>query len=181
MTATLRVIIFAFALTCLLVVVFLNRDDSFRPRAIVIHESASQWGDVQSIREWHISRGWDDIGYHAVILNSRRTKESRYIAALDGKIEPGRPEDCRGIHCEADDMNSKALGVCLVGDPRHAGYPTKRQIDSLIHYCATKCREHRIPVSAITQHSDHDPRKPLDASLDMDEIRRMVQARLAER
>lgn len=111
------------------------------PSAIVIHESASTWGDMNTIRRWHLSRGWSDIGYHAVILNGKRTAHGRYDPTLDGKIEPGRPENIRGCHCSADNMNATALGVCLIGIPGRNGYPTKRQIDSLIDYLATRCRK----------------------------------------
>jgi hypothetical protein len=151
------------------------------PSAIVVHESASTWGDVQSIRSWHKSRGWSDIGYHAVILNGHRSSSSAYNPKLDGKIEPGRPENERGSHCEAENMNAVALGVCLVGLPGRGGYPTKQQLNSLVHYCAIKCVQYDIPIAHITQHSDHEPRKPLCASLDMNYIRSRVRAELDKR
>ena len=154
---------------------YLHRIQGIYPSAIVVHESASRWGNSASIRRWHVSRGWDDIGYHAVILNGRISEKSGYEPALDGKIEPGRPDNRMGMHCSADGMNRKALGVCLIGDPRDPSYPTNKQMRALVHYCAVKCTQHQIPVTNITQHSDHEPGKPLDASLDMAEIRRKVQ------
>lgn len=146
------------------------------PSAIVIHESASTWGDANIIRHWHKSRGWTDIGYHAVILNGHRSAHGLYISSLDGKIEPGRPENTIGCHCSAEGMNNVALGVCLIGVPGRDGYPTKRQINSLVYYLASRCLRYDIPTSAITKHSDHDPRKPRDASLAMQEIRARVEA-----
>lgn len=145
-----------------------------KPKAIVIHCSASRWGDAAAIRQWHRARGWSDIGYHAVILNGRRTSALRYAEKLDGKIEPGRAENLAGAHCAADGMNSKSLGVCLVGLPGWDEYPSKRQIDALVHYLAVKCRQYDIPASAITQHSDHERAKPLCASVNGQEIRRRV-------
>ncbi|MHB1001907.1 MAG: N-acetylmuramoyl-L-alanine amidase [Armatimonadota bacterium] len=149
-----------------------------KPQAIVVHCSASEWGDAAIFREWHLERGWCDIGYHAVILNGHREHGSAYRRILDGKIEPGRKDNVVGAHCKADDMNAVSLGVCLVGMPGKGGYPTDRQIEALIHYLSTKCRRYRIPVSAVTQHSDHEPLKPFCASLDMPEIRRRVAERL---
>jgi len=62
---------------------------------------------------WHrTERHWKMIGYHWVI---RRT----------GVIEPGRPEDMIGAHCEGE--NSDSLGVCLVGTCKY----TPDQIKSL--------------------------------------------------
>jgi N-acetylmuramoyl-L-alanine amidase len=143
----------------------------FKPKAIVIHCSASRWGDAEEIRRWHLARGFGDIGYHAVILNGRRDSSLRYNPRLDGKIEPGRPENRMGAHCRAGGMNRVALGVCLVGLPGFDGYPTKKQLEALIHYLSTKCCQHSISPSAITQHSDHERGKPLCASLDVEEIR----------
>lgn len=145
-----------------------------KPTAIVVHESASRYGDAALIRRWHKSQGWSDIGYHTVILNGRRDNPYTYKAKLDGKIEPGRAENKLGAHCAADGMNAKALGVCLIGIPGRDGYPTKAQKSALVHYLAVKCKQYGIPVSAITQHSDHEPAKPLCASLDMHEIRQLV-------
>ena len=150
------------------------------PKAIVIHESASRWGDANEIRRWHKAKGWRDIGYHAVILNGRRDNPNRYDPKLDGKIEPGRAENRVGAHCAADGMNGKALGVCLIGIPGHDNYPTPKQMQALIHYLTVKCRQYNIPVSAITQHSDHEPSKPLCASVDIPHIRALVKVGLAK-
>lgn len=131
-----------------------------KPTAIVVHHSASLFGDAAIIRGWHTSppNKWSDIGYHAVIMNGYRMS-GKFNPALDGKIEPGRPENKIGAHCAADGMNTKALGVCLIGDSSKRAF-TSRQIDALIHYLSVKCKQYNIPVSAITQHSNHEPGKP---------------------
>jgi len=66
----------------------------------IIHCSDSEVGDVRTIREWHLARGFADIGYHFVI---RR----------DGVIEMGRQMYVVGAHCENHNHNS--IGTCLVG------------------------------------------------------------------
>ncbi len=156
-----------------------------RPKAIVIHCSASTWGTREDIDAWHRARGFNKydvktnrtygIGYHAVVLNGRRDSRMRYQESLDGHISLGRPDHLVGAHCAADRMNGKALGVCLIGNPGWGGYPTERQIDALVHYLRVKCAQYGIPVNKITQHSDHEPGKPLCASLDIADIRRRVQ------
>lgn len=70
---------------------------------IVVHCSATKASmdiGVQEIRQWHLQRGWSDIGYHKVI---RR----------DGTVEDGRPLDVVGAHVEG--FNSRSVGVCMVG------------------------------------------------------------------
>ena len=153
----------------------------FRPTHIVVHESASEYGDAESIRRYHVDvRKYKDCGYHKVILNGYRNSRDPYNPALDGKVEDGRPETMFGAHCSADGMNFKALGVCLIGYPGKRGYPTKRQIDSLILTLAKLCIRYSIPYWRISQHSDHDPRKPLCASLDMKSIREQVNYKIQQ-
>lgn len=76
-----------------------------RPRTdfIAVHCSAtkaSQNVDETEIRNWHLAKGWKDIGYHVVIPR-------------DGTIQIGRPIDTVGAQVEG--YNSRSLGVCLVG------------------------------------------------------------------
>ena len=52
------------------------------------------------IRQWHIERGWSDIGYHFVIQRS-------------GLLELGRDISKQGAHAKGHNKNS--IGVCLVG------------------------------------------------------------------
>jgi len=72
-------------------------------RFITIHASATYPSmdiDAAEIRDWHLSRGWRDIGYHEVI---RR----------DGTVELGRPADQTGAHVGGH--NTGNYGICLVG------------------------------------------------------------------
>ena len=70
---------------------------------VVIHCSATPPFmniGVPEIREWHLDRGFKDIGYH-------------YVLRRDGKLEAGRAEDQTGAHVKGHNANS--LGICLVG------------------------------------------------------------------
>lgn len=55
---------------------------------------------AKEIRQWHLKRGWRDIGYHVVI---RRDKI----------VEPGRPFFEVGAHCKGHNLDS--IGIALVG------------------------------------------------------------------
>lgn len=151
-----------------------------KPDCIIIHCSASRGGDAKDIDAWHKARGWSGIGYHAVILNGRRHVGSLYNPLLDGKIEPGRPDNKQGAHCSARGMNTHSLGVCLIGIPGTDEYPTQKQIKALVHYLSQKCHNYDIPVNKIFQHSDFDRKKPLCASLDIAAIRKAVERRLVD-
>lgn len=72
-------------------------------KCVVWHCSATRPGldiGAKEIREWHVAKGWADIGYALVI---RR----------DGTIEPGRALDAVGSHVAGH--NTDSLGICLVG------------------------------------------------------------------
>jgi len=70
---------------------------------IIVHCSATREGQeisVDTIRQWHIRRGWSDIGYHFVIY-------------LDGSVHEGRPLERIGAHTIGHNRNS--IGVCYIG------------------------------------------------------------------
>lgn len=70
---------------------------------IIIHCSATPEGrqtTIEEIKQWHIQRGWKDIGYH-------------YVIYLDGTIHRGRPESAVGAHCSGYNKNS--IGICYIG------------------------------------------------------------------
>lgn len=67
-----------------------------------MHCSASDHDeDIQIVRQWHLKRGFRDIGYHFYIRKN-------------GEIQLGRPIEIIGAHCEGE--NSDSIGVCLAGD-----------------------------------------------------------------
>jgi len=55
---------------------------------------------VDTIRGWHMKRGFEDIGYHYIIYPS-------------GAIMSGRPVRLAGAHCKG--QNKDSIGVALVG------------------------------------------------------------------
>lgn len=70
---------------------------------IVVHCSATPEGrdvSTEEIRQWHLDRGWSDIGYH-------------FVVELDGSVCDGRPVEVSGAHASGHNKNS--IGVCYVG------------------------------------------------------------------
>lgn len=70
---------------------------------IIIHCSATAPGmkvNVEVIRKWHLDRGFNDIGYHYVILPN-------------GDIQLGRPVEKVGAHAKGH--NTGSIGICVVG------------------------------------------------------------------
>lgn len=91
---------------------------------IIVHCADTPEGrDVRAeeIRRWHKAKGWNDIGYH-------------YVIDLDGNVEPGRPIEQAGAHCQGH--NADSIGICYVGGCDKAMKPkdtrTEAQKASLI-------------------------------------------------
>jgi N-acetyl-anhydromuramyl-L-alanine amidase AmpD len=76
---------------------------------IVIH-CADTFADMdiglKEITQWHLQRGFSDVGYH-------------YIIRRDGSVETGRSELVMGAHAKGH--NHDSLGVCLVGGKARNG------------------------------------------------------------
>lgn len=71
---------------------------------IVYHHSFANKSDAATIRKWHLMRkdqGYEDIGYHFVILR-------------DGIVENGRSLNLVGAHAKGKNIDS--IGICLEGD-----------------------------------------------------------------
>jgi N-acetylmuramoyl-L-alanine amidase len=76
---------------------------------IVIH-CADTFADMdiglKEITQWHLQRGFSDVGYH-------------YIIRRDGSVETGRSELVMGAHVQGH--NHDSLGVCVVGGKARNG------------------------------------------------------------
>jgi LysM repeat protein len=115
-------------------------------RYIIIHHSATDEGNSLAFDKAHLDRGWKGLGYHFVIDNGSKGKK-------DGQIEVSprwlKQED--GSHCKAGGMNSRAIGICLVGNFNHE-QPTRKQMESLAYLVNKLKRYYNIPARNILGH-----------------------------
>ncbi len=145
---------------------------------IVLHGSASKWGDVDIIRSWHLERGWLDIGYNLVIENGFPTVED--LRALnrnwerDGKMVIGRdlndnPDDWAGeTGAHAYGINTESIGICLIGDEE--SQHTRAQVRSALIVSAYLCNLYDIPWSEVVGHYEVNKNK-IDPYMSMPEFR----------
>jgi len=123
---------------------------------IIVHCSASSWGDVRSIRQWHTDKGWKDIGYHFVILNGRILPDL-YLDALDGATCPGRVLDEDGtlfgdeVGAHALGYNATSIGVCLIGGETGDDF-TVKQYQALRDLILNLCIHYRIDIEKTLGH-----------------------------
>src|SRR3990167_6563556 len=89
--------------------------DNFPEWIFVHHSAASEDQTVESIENYHLSKGWEGVGY-------------QYLITKTGEVWKGRPEHYHGSHVQG--YNTKSIGICLIG---HFDFkmPTEAQIASL--------------------------------------------------
>lgn len=83
---------------------------------IIIHCTATREGDdisVDTIRRWHLNRGWSDIGYH-------------YVIDIKGNINAGRPIELMGAHTKG--QNKYSIGIAYVGGELTCAAAEQRKI-----------------------------------------------------
>jgi hypothetical protein len=136
---------------------------------IVIHHSASETGSADSFHKYHLSKGWEGLGYHFVIGNGSGSR--------DGEVEVGYrwKQQQRGAHAGNLEYNEHGIGICLVGD-FESGHPTQRQLASLralVRFLESKCN---IATASVIGHDDVPGKKTRcpGAHLSMDSFRRSL-------
>ena len=151
-------------------------------KRIIIHHSASAFGNARLIKIWHVERGWVDIGYHFVILNGylngKDAVAGRRFGSLVGAIECGRSINGdkwvqvaeEGAH--ALGYNKDSIGICMIHSKGKYSY---HQLDSLLHLCEDLCRMFDIPSAMVLGHSEVDSSKPLCPGIDMVRFREMLE------
>lgn len=121
---------------------------------VVWHCSATRPGldiGAHEIREWHLSRGFDDIGYHLVI---RR----------DGTLETGRSLDSIGAHVAGH--NADSVGICMVGGLDQDGQSVAQRPDLFTApQWETFRTVHRF-MRALYPHAQHVGHRELSPDLD---------------
>jgi len=121
---------------------------------IVIHHTATSFGNAAIVTRWHLARGFDEMGYHFLIGNGTDSG--------DGQVEVGTrwPKQKWGAHTKTPDnqFNDFGIGICLVGN-FDITHPTSAQMRSLDHLVAYLMYTYHIPPERVL---GHDNCKPTD-------------------
>jgi N-acetylmuramoyl-L-alanine amidase len=113
------------------------------PEYIIVHHSASEKDNAETIDRNHRAIGYDGNGYNHIIGNG--------TLSGDGEIELGRAEHDIGAHCRG--YNDKSIGICLVGNFEEQ-YPSTAQMDSLDELCRNVMARYSIPIENVLGHGE---------------------------
>jgi len=121
----------------------------FTPSYIILHHSFTKDSKTvswQPIREYHLSLGWQDIGYHYG------------IEMVNDKFEilVGRFEGTVGAHTKG--LNGLSIGICCVGNFDNEP-PDMAQWNILLELCENICRRYNLPVQNVKGHREYAPYK----------------------
>jgi len=110
------------------------------PKRITIHCSDTPDGKViplAEIRRWHMERGWDDVGYHAIVQPT-------------GLVEYGRRPEIQGAHVYGE--NEDNLGLCFIGKKKFR----EMQFIKAGEVIYSWCQKFDIPEHQIYTHAQFD-------------------------
>lgn len=111
-----------------------------KPSYIIVHHTGAEERDAGQIKKYHLSLGWQDIGYN-------------YIIEHGGNIVAGRPLDIPGAHCLAGGMNNCSIGVAVIGNMEER-FLRPGQERALIELLRDLSGRYQVPVKSILGHRE---------------------------
>jgi len=112
---------------------------------LIIHHTAVSRAknnhQFEAVRNYHVSKGWGNIGYHFLIEPS-------------GETIWCRKENEVGAHCKEQNMNYRSLGICLTGN-FDIEEPTPNQKASLKNLLSLLLKKYSLTTDQIKFHRDY--------------------------
>jgi len=118
---------------------------------IILHHSATDFGNARVFDRLHRQRNWDELGYHFVIDNGNGGRNGRV------EVGPRWIKQKHGAHVRPDPnddnrWNRHGIGICLVGDFT-SERPSAAQLDSAARLVAYLMQACDIPERNILGHN----------------------------
>lgn len=107
---------------------------------IIVHHTGAEERNAEQVRRYHLSLGWQEIGYHFVIERN-------------GAAAPGRGLHMAGAHCHADGMNYKGIGIAILGNLNNHP-PLPAQLKALEQLIRNLQGRFQIPAACVLGHKE---------------------------
>ena len=136
-----------------------NLEELKDPQYIIIHHTEEEGWNFYDTNNYHISLGWECIGYN-------------YFIEADGKIFEGRGMKV-GAHTKG--MNIKSIGICLSGN-FDIEIPKQEQLISLKKLCTFLINKYNISIERVIGHREVENCKKTcpGINFDMDQFRKSL-------
>lgn len=118
-----------------------------KPKYIIIHHSLTidnEGRSWEAIKKYHMEiNKWSDIGYH------------KGVELIDSRVVvlTGRSDKTSGAHAKELGMNSKSIGICVVGN-YDIIKPDMAHLTVLKQLCLAYMVNYDIPVERILGHRE---------------------------
>ncbi len=107
---------------------------------LIVHHTGAEEKDAAQVRNYHLSLGWRDVGYH-------------FLIEREGRVVPGRSLALPGAHCTASGMNTKGIGIALLGNLNNHP-PLAAQEKTLLNLLRELKERFSIPVAQVLGHQE---------------------------
>lgn len=134
-------------------------DDLIEPQYIIIHHTEEIGWNIYDTNDYHISLGWEGIGYN-------------YFIEEDGTVFEGRGMKI-GAHTRG--MNKISIGICLSGN-FDIEFPRQEQLISLKKLCTFFMKKYNISIERVIGHREVENSKKScpGTNFDMEQIRKSL-------
>jgi hypothetical protein len=143
-------------------------------RAIIVHHSATDFGNAAIFDKWHKERNhWEGVGYDFVIGNGSDSADGQVEVTFRWR------KQIPGAHCGGTAnnwANKDGIGICLVGNFNNTA-PSSRQVQSLVKLIRFLQKRYGIPNNRIYGHKTTPGAHVTDCpgrNLSMTRLRAMV-------
>lgn len=144
-----------------------------RWRYIVIHHTASDYGNLEYYKKLHQEeKGWEDIAYHFIINNGT-------FQTIPGQIEESDlwKKKKSGYSTKNWLVNNFGIAIVIVGNLEEHP-PLPQQYESLLNLILLLAKKYNIPPERIFGHREIQNTKCPGKYLNMAKIRKEIQNRL---
>lgn len=107
---------------------------------IIVHHTGAEEKDAAQVRRYHLSLGWQDVGYH-------------FLIERDGRVVEGRNLETVGAHCRAGNMNFHGIGVAVLGNLENHP-PLPPQSESLLQLLRRLIESRAVHLSNVLGHRE---------------------------
>lgn len=137
-------------------------------KGIIIHHTDSEHGTILDVNEWHNERGFDGVGYHALVPNGWINADE-FIELMNGSLEIGRDWSLEGAHALG---YNDYFGLAMTGKDKFSD----KQFNMVLAFCKWLIKRDDFDISEIKGHNECEGVTKSCPNWDVQELRDLLSA-----